>query len=60
MFVILFCIWFTYILIKGLSVTALCFWWSWISDSEYDPSDNSDSSFHVGAHLVNSKLIAFI
>ena len=25
-----------------------------MSDTEYDPSGNSDSSFHVGADILNS------
>ena len=27
--------------------------YSWISDIEYDPSDNSNSSFYVGAVILN-------
>ena len=26
---------------------------SWISDTEYDQSDNSSSSLHVGADILN-------
>ena len=26
---------------------------SWISDTEYDPSGNSNSLFHVGADILN-------
>ena len=35
---------FTYILIGGLLITISC----WISDTDYDLSDNSNVSFHVG------------
>ena len=41
---ILFSILFTYILIEGLTA---------LSDSEYDPSGNSDSSFHSWADFLN-------
>ena len=33
--------------------------WSSISDSEYDPSGNSNSSFHVGADILNLFLYDF-
>ena len=50
---ILFPILFKYILIEGLSIFSLYFFkiylkLSWISDTEYDPSHNSNLSFYVG------------
>ena len=46
-----------YILIEGLSV-AVSFLktylkLSWIFGTEYDPSGNSNSSFHAGADILN-------
>ena len=55
----------TYILIGVLSVTVSCFLmillinddiidkWSWISDTKYNPSGNSNFSFRVGADIWN-------
>ena len=61
--VILFSLLFTYILIEEISITVSCFLMiyskeSWLSDAEYDPSDNSNSSFHVWAYIIN--LIIFV
>ena len=44
---------YIYILIVGLSVTVSCFLiiylkQSWLSDTEYDLSTNSNLSFHLG------------
>ena len=44
---------FTHVLIKGLSVLSPCFL-RYIQNSEYDPSGNSNSSFHVRADILNS------
>ena len=56
--VILISIFFTYILIEGFSVAASSFFKiypkkSWISGTEYDPSGNSNFSFHFGADILN-------
>ena len=32
--------------------------YSGISDTEYDPSGNSHSSFHVGADILNVVIVA--
>ena len=55
---ILFSVLFAYILNEGLSVFYPCFFkmyskQSLISDAEYDQSGNSNSSFHVGADILN-------
>ena len=47
-----------YIIIEGLLVTPSCFLKiylkkPWISDTEYDPSGNSNSSFHAWADILN-------
>ena len=39
---------FAYILIGGLLITISC----WISDTDYDLSDNSNVSFHVGFYTL--------
>ena len=52
--VILFSILFMYIIIEGLSVTVSCL--IIISDTEYDPSGNSNSSFHIGDDIGSVKL----
>ena len=54
--VILFSILLTYICIEGLSIFSLYFFkiypkQSSIFYTEYDPSVNSNSSFHVGAYV---------
>ena len=56
--VILFAVIFTYIIIEGLSVPVQCFFkiclkYSWISETEYDPSGDSNSSFYVGADILD-------
>ena len=48
----------TYILNGRLSVTVWCFLityskQSWIPDTEYDPSDNSNLFFYVEVHVLN-------
>ena len=43
-----------YIIIEGLSVTVSCL--IIISDTEYDPSGNSNSSFHIGDDIGSVKL----
>ena len=60
--VILFSILFMYIFIRGLSVNASRFLiiyskYSWISDTEYEPSGNWNSSFQVGADTL---ILAFL
>ena len=56
---------FTYIFTDGLSIFSPCFSkiyskQSWISGTEYDPSGNSNLSFHVGVYvfprLINAKI----
>ena len=52
--VIRFPILFTYILFGGLSVNVLCYLMisskkSWVPDTKYNPSSNSNASSHVGA-----------
>ena len=44
----------TYILTWGLNVLWFLIIYSWISDTEYDPSGNSNSSFHVEADILNT------
>ena len=44
---------YTYFVIEGLSVFSLCFLRYCIYDIEYDPSCNSNSSFHVRADILN-------
>ena len=56
--VILFSVLFTNALIGGLPVSALYFLMVysekyWISDPEYEPSGNSNLSFHVGVNILN-------
>ena len=54
----LFSILFTYICTESLSVFSLCFFkMPWISDTEYDPSGNSNLSFHVRADILNLLLL---
>ena len=56
--VVLFCVWCTDILIRGLSVYVSCFLmvhlnWSSISDTEYDSSVNLSFTFQVGPDVLN-------
>ena len=59
--VILFSILLTYILIDGILIFSSCFLKytqnNLESDTEYDPSGNSNVSFHVGTHILNSLLL---
>ena len=49
-----FSILFTYIHIEGLSVFSPGYSkQSWIPDADYDPSGNPNSSFHIGADVLN-------
>ena len=54
----LFSVLFTYIFIEKLLATFLCFLrvfskYCGIPDTEFDPSGNSNFSFHVGVGLLN-------
>ena len=60
--VILFSILFTYIFTDGLSIFSPYFFkiyskQSLIFDTEYDPSGNSNLSFHVWADILNLLLL---
>ena len=55
---ILFSILVMFMFIEGLTVFSQCFFnvyskYSWTFDVEYDPSDNSNSSFHGEAEILN-------
>ena len=54
-----FSIFFTYIFLTGGSSVSVSYFlmiyskWSWITDTEYDPSGNSKLSFLVGDDILN-------